>query len=61
MLNNFEFYMQYRNSLDSLYNGRYIVIINRKVEGVYESQLAAYQDALKRHKPYTFWVQYCEA
>lgn len=61
MLNNFQFYMDYRNSLDNLYNGRYIVIINRKVAGAYGSQLEAYQDALRKYKPYTFWVQYCEA
>lgn len=61
MLNNFEFYYEYRNSLDTLYNGRFIVIMNRKVEGVYDSELAAYQDALKKYKLYTFWVQYCEA
>jgi hypothetical protein len=61
MLTNFEFYMEYRNSLDSLYNGRYIVIINRKVAGVYDTQIDAYHDALQKYKPYTFWVQYCEA
>lgn len=61
MRNNFQFYMEYRNSLDNLYNGKYIVIVNRKVAGAYVSREEAYQNALAKYLPYTFWVQYCEA
>lgn len=61
MLNGFDFYMEYRNSLDSMYNGRYILIVNRKVMGVYDDQVMAYHEALKKYEPYSFWVQYCEA
>jgi hypothetical protein len=61
MLNGFYFYMEYRNSLDNLYNGKFILIINRKVAGVFDNQLQAYHEGLSKYEPYSFWVQRCEA
>jgi hypothetical protein len=61
MVDNFQFYMEYRNSLDNMYNGKYIVIRNRKVVGAFDNEEKAYSEMHKKFKPYTFWVQYCEA
>ena len=61
MISDFNFYMDYRNSLDNLYNKKYIVIRDRKVIGVFDSEENAYKEAMQNYEPFTFWVQYCEA
>lgn len=61
MISDFNFYMDYRNSLDNLYNHKYIIIRERKVIAAFDSEENAYQEALQKFEPFTFWVQYCES
>lgn len=55
----FEFYKANQEDLVSKYEGKFLVIVGEEVVGAYESELEAYQDAKKKHKPGTFLIQEC--
>jgi len=56
----FEYYIAHQDELVKQYNGKYIVIKNQQVIGVYDSQLKAIEETTKVHELGTFLVQKCE-
>lgn len=55
----FQFYKDNQQELSEKYHGKYLVIHSQKVEGVYDSELAAYTDAKKRFEAGSFLIQQC--
>jgi len=56
----FKYYLDNQEELTKLYNGKFIVIKNRQVIGVYESELEAITETAKQHELGNFLVQKCE-
>ena len=56
----FEYYLKNQNELVKDYNGKYIVIKEDKVIGVYDSESTAYFETEKQHEAGTFLIQFCE-
>jgi hypothetical protein len=56
----FEFYVQNQNKLVEKYNGKYIVIKNHEIIGVFDSEIDAVEKTSERHELGTFLVQKCE-
>jgi hypothetical protein len=56
----FEFYVENQSKLAKKYNGKYIVIKNQQVIGVFESEIEAVEKTATEHKLGTFLVQKCE-
>lgn len=54
----FDYYLQNQQELVEQYNGRYVVIKDRKVIGNYDSELKAIEETKKDHKVGTFLVQF---
>jgi hypothetical protein len=56
----FKFYLQNQDALVREYNGKFIVIKDCKVIGVYDNEMQAITETSKTHQPGTFLVQKCE-
>ena len=56
----FKYYIKHQDELVKQYNGKFIVIKNRKVIGVYDSQSEAIEKTMEEHELGTFLVQKCE-
>jgi hypothetical protein len=56
----FEFYLENQAELAKKFNGKYIVIKNQEVIGVFESEIEAIDKTSANHKLGTFLVQKCE-
>ena len=54
------YYLDHQKELVDQYKGKYIVIKNQMVIGVYDSELEAETITLRDHKPDTFLIQKCE-
>lgn len=57
----FQFYLDNQNELVKEYNGKFIVIKNRAVNGAYDNELEAIEKTSKEHGLGTFLVQKCES
>lgn len=57
----FDFFLKNRSELISKYAGKFIVIKNEKILGVYDTQLNAYQETIKTNELGTFLIQLCVA
>lgn len=57
----FKYYLENQKALVQKYNGKFIVIKNDEVVGVYDSELLAFNESLKDHKPGTFLIQHCKS
>jgi len=55
----FEYYIEHQEELVRQYNGKFIVIKNRKIIGVYDSELEAVKNTSKKFEIGTFLVQKC--
>lgn len=55
----FQYYLNHQSELVQMYNGKFIVLKNEKVIGVYESHIAAYNQTLKTEQLGTFLIQHC--
>ncbi|TAK53703.1 MAG: hypothetical protein EPO24_13955 [Bacteroidetes bacterium] len=53
----FKYYLEHQADLVKQYNGKYIVIKDETVIGVYESELKAYVESKKSHAVGTFLIQ----
>ena len=53
----FQYYLDHQDEMVEKYNGKYIVIKNGQVIGVYDDQFAAVSETQKHHKLGTFLVQ----
>ena len=56
----FEFYKVNQKDVVEKYNGKFIVIREEKIEGVYETEIEAYEDAKKKFELGTFLIQKVE-
>ena len=56
----YQYYLNNKEELLKDYNGKYIVISEDKVIGVYESEDIAYFETIKEHKLGTFLIKLCE-
>lgn len=57
----FDFYLKNQSEFVEKYLGKYIVLKNHKVLGVYDSNSQAYQKTEKSEELGTFLIQYVEA
>ncbi len=57
----FKYYMANQSDLVSLYSEKYIVIKDKEVVGVYDSEIEAYQEAQKTNILGTFLIQFVSA
>lgn len=55
----FEYYLAHQNELVEKYNGKFIVIKNQTVVGVYDSEIEAYTESVKTMELGTFLIQEC--
>ncbi len=53
------YYIENQDELVKKYEGKYLVIKDKKVVGVYDSELEAYNDAKSKFKAGTFLIQPC--
>lgn len=58
--NEFEYYLENQEELVRKYNGKILVIKDRSVVGVYDSEPEAIEAATKLYELGTFLVQKCE-
>jgi hypothetical protein len=56
----FKFYIENQDAFVKQYRGRFIVIKDLKVIGVYDDKLIAVRETSKTHELGTFLVQKCE-
>jgi len=56
----FKFYLQNQDALVREHDGKFIVIKDCKVIGVYDTEMQAITETSKTHEPGTFLVQKCE-
>lgn len=55
----FEYYLKNQEDLVKKYEGKYLVIKDKKVIDAYDTELAAYESATKQFKAGTFLIQPC--
>ena len=55
----FEYYLEHEQEFLKKYSGKYIVIKDNNVIGVYETQLEAYDESKKVYPVGTFLIQHC--
>ncbi len=56
----FQYYRDHQTELVEKYNGKFVVIKDLKVIGVYDVELDAIKETAKSHELGTFLVQKCE-
>jgi len=56
----FKYYLDHQDELVKKYNGKFIVIKDCRVIGVFDTQLEAIEKTTEKHKLGTFLVQKCE-
>lgn len=56
----FEYFLKHKKEFADKYNGKFLVIKNQKIIGVYGSELEAIQETSKTEEIGTFLVQKCE-
>lgn len=57
----FKFYLDNQEKLVKKYSGKFLVIKNEEVIGVYDSDEEAYFHTISEHEAGTFLIQFCEA
>jgi len=55
----FNYYRTHQSDLVKKYEGKFIVIKEETVIGVYNTQIEAYTEAKKNHEVGTFLIQHC--
>ena len=53
----FEYYKANQAELVKKHNGKFIVITNKSVVGVYDTEEEAYKDSVEKYKPGEFLIQ----
>jgi len=56
----FQYYLDHQTDLVAKYNGKYLVIREQEVIGVFDTDEEAYFETTKVHEPGTFLIQLCE-
>ncbi len=55
----YAYYIAHRDELLKQYKGKQLLIVGEKVVGVYDSEMQAYQEAIKKYQLGTFLMQLC--
>lgn len=55
----FKYYLAHQNELLISYNGKYVMIVNEKVVGAYDTLCEAYYKGKEAYGPGNFLVQLC--
>jgi hypothetical protein len=55
----YKFYQKHQADFLKKYNGKVLVIVGEKVVGVYNDEVAAYEDATAKYQLGTFLIQKC--
>lgn len=56
----FQFYLSHQDELVKKHSGKFVVIKNDEVLGVFDDEIFAIQEISKKHELGTFLVQKCE-
>lgn len=56
----FDYYLEHQDELVEKYQGKFLVIKNEKVIGVYESEVDAYTKTVGKEELGTFLIQECQ-
>ena len=54
-----EYFKSHQDELVKKYKGRFIVIKNQEIQGVYDTEMEAYTDSKEKFKLGTFLIQQC--
>lgn len=54
-----DYFKSNQNELVKKYEGKFLVIKDEKVQGIYDTEIEAYADAKKKFKLGTFLIQQC--
>jgi hypothetical protein len=54
----FEYYLAHQNDIVKKHDGKFVVIKDLEIIGVYDDELQAVHETQKEHQPGTFLVQY---
>lgn len=54
-----DYFTSNQEELVKKYSGKFLVIEDEKVQGVYNSETEAYTDAINKFEEGTFLIQYC--
>jgi hypothetical protein len=57
----FQYYLDHQAELVEKYNGKFLVIKDEQVIGVYDTDEEAYFQTIQKHEPGTFLIQFCES
>ena len=57
--NELDFFIAHQQELVEKYVGKFLVIKDQKVEGVFDTEMQAYTEAQKRFELGTFIIQHC--
>ncbi len=57
--NEFNYYLKHQKELVTQYQGKFLVIKNQQIIGVYNSEFEAYTETQKTQKLGTFLIQQC--
>ena len=57
----FKYYLSHQDELVKQYDGKYLVIKDCEVVGVFDSEIEAIEETSKKHKLGTFLVQKCDS
>ena len=55
----FKYYLDNQKNLVKKYNGKFLVIKDEEVIGVYDTELDAYKESIKKFAVGTFLIQFC--
>lgn len=56
-----EYFKTHQKELVKDHEGKFLVIKNQQIQGVYETEMEAYSDAQKKFELGTFLIQKCES
>ena len=57
----FKYFIDHQNELVQQYGGKFVVIKNQQVIGIYDSEAEAFIETKKQHELGTFLIQECKA
>lgn len=57
----FKYYLAHQAELVEQYEGKYLIIKDQKIIGVYDTQSDAYNSTKKEHEVGTFLIQLCDS
>ena len=55
----FKYYKDHQEDLVREYNGKFLVIKDERIQGVYDTELEAYTESKKKFDLGTFLIQHC--